>query len=322
MKAKKVLNVLKDILVWTIMIISILMMVFTIISTVAVDKNDRSFFGYRFYIVLSPSMNNPEMDPWFAPGDIVVSKVVDDFSTIGKGDVITFIMRDPESDYYNKVVTHMVSESYIDPANGERYFKTFGTNNKNTPDRVDVGAIGVLGQYQFKIRYLGLFFQYLKTPPGYIVCVLVPFAIMLIAQGINCVALFRRYRKEQMSEMEEERSKIEAEREESRKMMEELLALKAQLGQAQDAEPAPTPADAPVAEPVATEAVTAETVATETAPEMAEAEMASEPVSETVADTVADAEADEATETSSSENSDEPVVEEVAETQESSDENN
>ena len=43
------------------------------------------------------------------------------------------------------------------------------------------------------------------------------------------IRLFRRYKKEQMEEMQAERNKIEAEKEENAKMLEELRALKAQL---------------------------------------------------------------------------------------------
>ena len=71
--------------------------------------------------------------------------------------------------------------------------------------------------------------MFLKTPQGYIVCIFIPFLLLILYQGINCIKLFRRYKKEQMEEMETERAQIEKEREESAKMMEELMALKAQL---------------------------------------------------------------------------------------------
>ena len=45
------------------------------------------------------------------------------------------------------------------------------------------------------------------------------------------IRLFRRYKKEQMEEMQAERDKIDAERLENQKMMAELMALKEQLAQ-------------------------------------------------------------------------------------------
>ena len=73
--------------------------------------------------------------------------------------------------------------------------------------------------------------MFLKTTPGYIVCILIPFLLLILIQGLNCIKLFRRYKLEQMAEMKEERAKIEEERAESQKMMAELLALKAQLAE-------------------------------------------------------------------------------------------
>ena len=53
--------------------------------------------------------------------------------------------------------------------------------------------------------------------------------LLILNQGINTVKLFRRYKGEQMEEMNAEKAKIDAERAENARMMEELLALKAQL---------------------------------------------------------------------------------------------
>ena len=48
-------------------------------------------------------------------------------------------------------------------------------------------------------------------------------------QGINCIRIFRRYKREQMEKLQAERDQIEEERAESKKMMEELQRLQAQL---------------------------------------------------------------------------------------------
>ena len=86
----------------------------------------------------------------------------------------------------------------------------------------------VLGNIQDISRKLAPF-QFLKTTPGYIVCILTPFLLLILFQGLNCIKLFRRYKQEQLDEMQAEREKIEAERLQSQKMMQELLALKQQL---------------------------------------------------------------------------------------------
>ena len=98
----------------------------------------------------------------------------------------------------------------------------------------------VLGKYQTKLPGVGQFFQFLKTPPGYIVCIFLPFLLLILVQGLNSVRLFKRYKKEQLAELEAqreqeraelaaERERLEAERQQSQQMMAELLQLKKEL---------------------------------------------------------------------------------------------
>ena len=58
------------------------------------------------------------------------------------------------------------------------------------------------------------------------VCIFIPFMLIIIYEGVKFFNLFRRYRKEQMDEMQAERDKIEAEKAENAKMLEELKVLK------------------------------------------------------------------------------------------------
>ena len=87
----------------------------------------------------------------------------------------------------------------------------------------------ILGKYQTHVKGLGTFFNFLKTPQGYIICIFVPFMLLIIYQGVNCIRLFRRYKQEQLEEMQAEKDKLENERAENAKMIAELQALKAQL---------------------------------------------------------------------------------------------
>lgn len=215
---KKTLNVVKNILVWLIVAVAVFMMIFTVVSVNFFDKNDRNIFGYKFFIVQTDSMSATDFDA----GDIIISKNVD-ITTIKEGDIITFISE--SSNNYGETVTHKVRKVTAD-SNGSIAFVTYGTTT-NTDD--DTLATMVIGKYVGKVVGLGKFFAFLKTTPGYIICILVPFLLLIISQGINCIRLFRSYKKEQMAEIEEERKKLEQEREESNRMMKEILELKAQL---------------------------------------------------------------------------------------------
>lgn len=69
----------------------------------------------------------------------------------------------------------------------------------------------------------------MKTTPGYILCILVPFLLLIGYNGLNCIMLFRRYKRKQMEELQAEKEKIAEERRQSAEMMKELQALREQL---------------------------------------------------------------------------------------------
>ena len=278
-KTKKVLNIIKTVLVWTILVLSVLMMVFTIVSTTMFDNADKNLFGYKFMVVLSDSMSKTHFDA----GDVIVVKEVD-LKTLKPGDIISFYspledgdeeaVKEQYANKHVKVVTHMIKEVTQD-AEGNIAFVTYGTTKG--PENIDLNlATMIIGKYQMHLPKLGYFFQFVGTVPGYIVCILVPFVLLILSQAIDCVRLFRKYRAEQMAGLVAEREKLEAEREENRRMMEELMALKAQMtggGVAQQAPPA-APTTAETEPPAAAETAEAETPAAEipAADETAEAE--------------------------------------------------
>ena len=219
---KKTMHILKNIVVGVIAAFAVFMMLFTIISVSTFNRNDRQLFGYRAYIALSDSMSKTD----FVAGDLVLVKETDP-STLKEGDIISYISQN--TDNYGEVVTHKIRRLTTD-ANGEPGFVTYGTTT-DTDDETVVTYAFVLGKYQKHIPKLGTFFQFLKTTRGYITCIFLPFMLLILYQALNCVKLFRRYKQEQMDEMQQEKAKLEKERAESAKMMEELQALKAQLEQ-------------------------------------------------------------------------------------------
>mgnify|MGYP000394687791 CR=1 FL=1 len=227
---KKALNIVKNILVWLVVVFAVLMMVFTVVSVNTFDRSDRSLFGYKAFIVLSDSMKATDFDA----GDLVLVKEVDP-ATLEEGDIIAYTSQNTSN--FGETVTHKIRTLTVDE-NGNPGFITYGTTT-DTDDETIVTYDFVIGKYQTKLKGVGSFFQFLKTTPGYICCIFVPFALLILVQGINCIRLFKRYKSEQYSEIEAERQKLEQERAESQKMMSELLELKKQL-QDSDAQPSET----------------------------------------------------------------------------------
>ena len=224
---KKALNIIKNILVWLMVALAVCMMVFTIVSVNTFDRSDRSLFGFKAFIVLSDSMSKTDFDA----GDLVLVKEVDP-STLKEGDIIAYTSQNTSN--YGETVTHKIRKLTTD-ASGELGFITYGTTT-DTDDETVVTYPYVLGKYKTNIPKVGRFFMFLKTTPGYIVCILIPFLLLILMQGIHCIRLFRRYKLEQMAEMKEERAKIEEERAETQRMMQELLQMKAQMAKSNGGE--------------------------------------------------------------------------------------
>lgn len=224
---KKTWNIIRKIIVWMIVVFSLGMMAFTIVSVTTFDRADRSLFGYSAFIVLSDSMKATDFDA----GDLVLIKKTDP-STLKEGDIISF--QSPDESNYGEIVTHKIRKVTTDE-DGNPGFVTYGT----TTDSNDRGIVTynlVIGKYQGHIPNVGTFFQFLKTVPGYFICIFTPFFILILVQVRNSVKLFRKYKREQMEEIQQEKKALEEERLKSQQMMEQLARMQQQMQQAQAAE--------------------------------------------------------------------------------------
>ena len=240
---KKALHIIKNIFVWLVVALAALMMIFTVVSVNTFDRLDRSMFGYKAFIVLSDSMSATD----FSAGDLVLVKEVDP-STLKEGDIISYQSTNDEN--YGEVVTHKIRELTADE-NGNPGFVTYGTTTGKDDENIVTYSF-VLGKYQTKLPGVGQFFQFLKTTPGYIVCIFLPFLLLILMQGFNSIRLFRRYKQEQLAEIEArreqekaelaaERERLEADRLQSQQLMAELMKLKKELSGKEDSNPPDSP---------------------------------------------------------------------------------
>lgn len=219
---KKAWKTISTVLVWLVVIVAVFMMIFTIISVNIFNRNDRNLFGLRFYMVLSDSMSKTDFDA----GDLVLIKEVDP-TTLQEGDIIAYQSQNSEN--YGQTVTHKIRAKTTDP-NGNPGFITYGTTT-GVDDETVVTYPFILGKYQMALPKVGTFFQFLKTPQGYIICILIPFLLLIIYQGLNCVKIFKMYQAEQMAELQAEKDALEDQRKQSEAMMAQLLAMQQQMAQ-------------------------------------------------------------------------------------------
>ena len=219
---KKAWKIISAALMWVVVAVAVFMMIFTIISVNTFNRNDRNLFGFRFYVVLSDSMSKTDFDA----GDLVLIKEVDP-TTLQEGDIIAYQSQNSEN--YGQTVTHKIRAKTTD-ANGNPGFITYGTTT-GVDDETVVTYPFILGKYQFALPKVGTFFQFLKTPQGYIICILIPFLLLIIYQGLNCVKVFKMYKAEQMAELQAEKDALEDQRKQSEAMMAQLLAMQQQMAQ-------------------------------------------------------------------------------------------
>lgn len=218
------LKKIRTILVWLFAIVAGAVMIFTIVAVSTFDQANRSLFGYKALIVLSDSMKKTD----FSAGDLILVKEVDP-STLKEGDIIAYISQNSNS--FGQTITHKIRCSATD-AEGKSGFITYGTTT-GVDDETIVTYPYIIGKYEIHIPKVGSFFQFLKTTPGYLLCILLPFLLLMLLESIRCVGLFKALRAEHRAQMQAEREQIEQQRAEAQRMMEEVLALKARMEQAQ-----------------------------------------------------------------------------------------
>lgn len=217
---KKALKIIKNVLLILMIVIALGMVAFVFVSMTFFNRNDRELFGYRVYIVVTDSMSATDFDA----GDLIFVKEVDS-DLLEAGDVITFLSQEGES--FGQVVTHKIRRRAVNQRN-EQGFVTYGTTT-GVDDEEIVTPMYILGKYQFRIPKLGAFFNYLKTPAGYILLILVPFLILILSSLIRSIRLFRAYRDEERAALEAEKEKNQKSREEAEALQKELSDLKEQL---------------------------------------------------------------------------------------------
>ena len=149
----------------------------------------------------------------FDAGDIIITKAVKNPTNLKEGQIITFY-----STVYQETTTHMIHRVEKDSKGNVIGYVTFGTrtgaidktSDGKAEEIVEPGL--VFGIYSAKLPGAGNFFAYMKTTPGYIVCILVPFMLLIIYNGVNVIRLFRTYKREQNAVIEAERAEIAAQR--------------------------------------------------------------------------------------------------------------
>ena len=134
----------------------------------------KSLFGYRYYTVLTPSM-----EPAYSVGDMVFVKI-EDADNINVGDVITF---NPSSDG-EAYLTHRVIEKMPDyQGSGTTCFKTKGDAN-DSEDTFLIDEERVIGVVHFKIPVMGYVVRFVQMRWYFIVPIIALIFVFFKLMGI------------------------------------------------------------------------------------------------------------------------------------------
>lgn len=207
---KKVSNILATVVTVAVLCV----MVLTILSVTTVGRQTKRIFGYSMFIVTSDSMRATD----FEAGDLIFVQEVD-VQELEPGDIISYISENPDN--YGRTVTHKIREILKDNQ-GNLEFVTYGTTS-GVDDEFRVTQDNVLGIYRMRVPQAGKFFYFLKTTPGYILFVLLPFLVLILYYGLKAYFQFKKYRQSQMEEIQRQLQMLEEQK--------SLLQMKNQEGE-------------------------------------------------------------------------------------------
>lgn len=197
-KLKKVINIIVDVLIVLVLIISAFVLI-SVFSTTKGGEGVPNLFGKAPVSVLTDSMKGDASDN-FNKGDLLICDVVDEKANnqFKVGDIVTF-RQDVDKDGKQDLVTHRIFKQ-----NEDGSFQTKGDNNvtydQNPAGTVVFGNIAssdILAIYHgSKIGGMGTALDFLRSPMGFFVCILLPMILFFIYQAVRVVMNIIAYNKE------------------------------------------------------------------------------------------------------------------------------
>lgn len=253
-KLLKILNVVVDILIVLVLIVS----AFTLVAVLTTTKGGDgvpNLFGKAPVNVLTDSMKG-DKDDNFVAGDLLICDVVDSKAnnTFKVGDIVTF-RQNINEDEQLELVTHRLYKQ-----NDDGSFQTKGDNNPSYDQDPTYGdkqfsniyPTDILAVYHgSKIGGVGNFMDFIRSPEGFFFCILLPMIIFFIYQAVRVIMNAMAYSKEKGKLAAEEaiRNADLTEEQKAKAIAEYLAAQKAQSeAEHPDEEPAAEEAPAEAAE--------------------------------------------------------------------------
>lgn len=217
-KVKKVLGVVANAFTVIICVFAVLIAISTIMSK---NKGYVNILGNAYYSVATGSMEGDRKDS-FSQGDVIRVKILkeEQKATLKEDQVITFIDQDLRVDNQPQINTHRIV-GIETPPDGKVYYRTKGDAYPEA-DRVLRATDEVIGVVRGKANGIGKALLWMQTKDGFLVCVVVPTAIIMIYCFVMVILNVIAYNKKKiMLSTEEKQSERESELE--AKLREKIL---------------------------------------------------------------------------------------------------
>ena len=181
-------------------VISSIVLVFSIVICVLVIVSMKSssgvahIFGYSVLSVQSDSM-----EPVFQENDLIVVHVTKPSDRFQKGDIVSFVTYDASGVRF--VNTHRIVQ--VDKGETRDRYTTKG-DNAAAEDRKKIYSNNIIGEYTGKkIAGLGKVVDFISSATGILLCVVIPSAIIIIAQAVSFGTAASKRKKQMLLEAEE-----------------------------------------------------------------------------------------------------------------------
>ena len=193
---KKIGSIALDVLIVIVFIISLLVVIASI--TAKREKGQANVFGYTVNSVQTDSMKGAINE-----GDLIVSKLVtaknrdEMVSELQEGKIVSFY--DNVREGHEILITHRIVE--VRTTGSVPVYVTWGDNRESAPaPDVPITINEIESVYVFKIPFLGGFIDFLKTPFGFIICLVIPLLAFIAYQAYKLVTLYLRAKKLELAE--------------------------------------------------------------------------------------------------------------------------
>lgn len=183
-KMKKVLDVLGNVLMWSIIIVG------ACVTVVSLSTKERGIANIMSYIPFS--IQTASMEPTINTGDLIITKKYDGSTVLEKGTIISFFSIEQEKLI---VKTHRIDT--VINRNGIISYVTKGDNN-NSIDPTEVAPGDIVSVYAgTKCAVVGYVLTFLKSQIGFLIFVILPLFIFFIYQLYTFIVLIIDTKKEE-----------------------------------------------------------------------------------------------------------------------------